>query len=849
MKHNFSITQLRSAVVASTLLVLAACGGGAPTTENPVTTSPTSSGSNYTGPAPATADIQAFKLNVWDNLQSDDKCGTCHKPSQTPRFVRADDINLAYQEANTVVDLANPGLSRIVAKVQGGHHCWLADNNACADLLTRWITAWASVTQGGSGKTIQLVAPTLKDPGASKAFPISPNLFASTVYPVLVDADKGNCGRCHSADSATKQQPYFATKPASNSAMDIAAAIATSYAQVQTKINLDAPASSRLVLRLRNESHNCWRVPANAATVNCASSAQVMEDAIRNFANGIVVTPIPTDWKVSKALTMYDGTVASGGTRFDNNVIALYEFKTGSGDTVYDTSGIQPALDLTLSNTTAGGYQWVGGWGVNFTGGKAQGFTSTSRKLRDLIANTGEYSVEAWAVPGNVTQEEARIVSYSGGLTTRNFSLQQTLYNYLFFARRGTDVNGNLALATPDAARVLQASLQHVVVTFDPIQGRRIYVNGVYTGTGDASGTTLGDWDNTLVLVLGNEASGNRPWLGTLKLVAVHNRALTATQIKQNYEAGVGEKYLVLFSVSHLVNVPQAYVMFEVSQYDSYAYQFTNPKFISLDPNASVGTIQIRGMRIGVNGAEPIVGQAYKPLVVTVNGASGGNYSPIAGASLSNVGTIIGLERGPAADEFFLTFEQIGDQVNVRTEPAPLAPAPPANVARPSDIGMRTFDSINSSFASITGVSPNTVKTTYDNLRQSLPVTSDFQAFLASHQIAVAQLAISYCSAMVDSPSLRSAFFGAANFSSNLTLQADRDAIINPVVDKVAGLTLSSQPAQADMRNELNLLIDNTNPVRAQGLCRTAACGPTRTPTVAKAVCAAGLGSAVSTVQ
>ncbi len=59
----------------------------------------------------------------------------------------------------------------------------------------------------------------------------------------------------------------------------------------------------------------------------------------------------------------------------------------------------------------------------------------------------------------------------------------------------------------------------------------------------------------------------------------------------------------MLFNVSHLVTVPQAYVMLEASQLDSYGLQFTKPTFISLDPNASVANLPISGVRIGVNGA------------------------------------------------------------------------------------------------------------------------------------------------------------------------------------------------------------------------------------------------------
>ena len=79
----------------------------------------------------------------------------------------------------------------------------------------------------------------------------------------------------------------------------------------------------------------------------------------------------------------------------------MYQFKTGTGTTAYDTSGVSPKLDLTLS----GNVTWVGGWGINFAGGKAQGLATDSTKLHDMITSTGEYSIEAWVAPANVTQD------------------------------------------------------------------------------------------------------------------------------------------------------------------------------------------------------------------------------------------------------------------------------------------------------------------------------------------------------------------------------------------------------------------------------------------------------------
>ena len=93
-------------------------------------TAPTSSANAYTGPAPATADVQAFAVNFWANVRVQNRCGQCHNattPAQMPKFARSDDVNLAYAQANTVVNLAQPSTSLIVTKVSGGHNCWLAD--------------------------------------------------------------------------------------------------------------------------------------------------------------------------------------------------------------------------------------------------------------------------------------------------------------------------------------------------------------------------------------------------------------------------------------------------------------------------------------------------------------------------------------------------------------------------------------------------------------------------------------------------------------------------------------------------------------------------------------------------
>ena len=157
------------------------------------------------------------------------------------------------------------------------------------------------------------------------------------------------------------------------------------------------------------------------------------------------------------------------------------------------------------------------------------------------------------------------IVSYSGGNTLRNFTLAQTNQDYDFSLRgSNSDLNGAPPLQTPDAAMALQASLQHVVLTYDPVNGRQIYVNGVNQNLPDPQkGGTISNWDSTFALVLGSEVSSDNAFQGEIKFLAIHSRALSAAQVMQNFNAGVGQRYYLLFNVSAVpgVNVNQAYIM------------------------------------------------------------------------------------------------------------------------------------------------------------------------------------------------------------------------------------------------------------------------------------------------
>jgi hypothetical protein len=584
--------------------------------------------------------------------------------------------------------------------------------------------------------------------------------------------------------------------------------------------------------------------------------------AITAFANGIPITAVDPSLIVSNALTLTQGTIASGGSRYEANLVAKYMFETGQGSTAYDTSGVSPEADLSLS----GNVTWVGGWGINIgAGGSAQASTSASAKFASMIQGSGEYTIETWVAPANVTQTNAWVVSYSGSNTTRNMTLGQDAMQYQGFARSSvTSTAGMPPLITTTTGGAAQAALQHVVLTYDAVNGQKIYVNGVYTGDADPSkGGSLANWDSTFALVLGNETTGQRQWQGVIKFVAIHNRALTAAQIQQNFAAGVGQKFFLLFGVSQLTGVNQSYILFQGSQYDTYSYLFDQPKFISLDPTAMPANLPISGIRIGVNGVLAPAGQAFTTVSATVGGSA---YTAANGQLLSPLGTVVPASLGPANDLFFLSFDQIGTHVHAYVEPT-VTPSPPVPNNNPQpDFGVATFERVNHSLSRITGVpiTDPVVNSLYQASQQSMPAGSLILAFVPSQQAAISQLANAYCGEMlnstqsgVNSAQLTHTFFngaldnqlaGSGSSFFGASGSAPRTAVINALVSNTLG-NANSQTASA-IQTEVDALITRILISDSLAPAPHAAIEPNATvlQTVTSA-CTAVLGSAAVTLQ
>ncbi len=241
-------------------------------------------------------------------------------------------------------------------------------------------------------------------------------------------------------------------------------------------------------------------------------------------------------------------TLPPSGTRVKDGLLALYEFKEGQGQQVKDTSGAGEPLSLKIMEESHIA------WTENGLQIKEPVLITSERPASKVIEGcrkTHEITIEAWVQPANTIQDgPARILSCSNGKTQRNFSLGQGMHGNmptdLFLVRlrtTHTSANGLPAVVTP--AGTATTNLTHVVYTRKGDAVATLYVNGQDKGVLKTEGA-FDNWDDTMPLLLGNEASKDRPWQGVIRLAAIYGRALNPAEVIHNYEAAFAVEQSVL---------------------------------------------------------------------------------------------------------------------------------------------------------------------------------------------------------------------------------------------------------------------------------------------------------------
>lgn len=218
----------------------------------------------------------------------------------------------------------------------------------------------------------------------------------------------------------------------------------------------------------------------------------------------------------------------------DDSLLVRYDFRDRQGNTVHDRSGIGQPLDLTIDSPN--NVRWSDG---HLTITKPTHIVSKqpATKIIDAVNQSNALTVETWIKPANTLQEgPARIVSISSDPSQRNFTLGQekNLYDVRLRSSR-TSTNGIPSTSTP--AKSLTPELTHVVFTRDARGQARVFINGRQTANRNVGGD-LRNWDRGHHLILANERSKDRPWLGEFHAVSIYSRAISANEVLQKFRAG-----------------------------------------------------------------------------------------------------------------------------------------------------------------------------------------------------------------------------------------------------------------------------------------------------------------------
>ena len=235
------------------------------------------------------------------------------------------------------------------------------------------------------------------------------------------------------------------------------------------------------------------------------------------------------------AIVASEAMPAAAEGRVGSGLQVLYDFTEGQGRIVHDRSGVGKPLDLTIDDAKS--VQWSSG-SLIVTSPVLIASPKPAKKIIDAVKKSNAITIEAWMRPANVNQSgPARIVSLSASPTQRNVTLGQDGGAY-DVRLRTTERDNNGLPSTSTAKNVVSPRLMHVVFTRDRRGTAAISIDGKRV-TSKKAGGNFANWDAGDRLGLCNELSGDRPWLGEFHLVAIYNRALSASEVKSNFAAGV----------------------------------------------------------------------------------------------------------------------------------------------------------------------------------------------------------------------------------------------------------------------------------------------------------------------
>jgi hypothetical protein len=196
-----------------------------------------------------------------------------------------------------------------------------------------------------------------------------------------------------------------------------------------------------------------------------------------------------------------------------------------SGTTWYDVSS--GGNNGTLTNGPT--FNSDNGGSIVFDGSDDYGVTSPT----NFTANN-DFTYEIWVksdqyiTSRGILGNKGYWSSGGQGAVIGNISNPQTIYGYVTTNTGHFDISSNVGPTYGWTNVIMRRSNNDL----------RFFINGAQRGSTQTISGTVTDVSDKFWL--GSYNNGNTPWLGNMAIARVYNRALTSTEILQNYNATKG---------------------------------------------------------------------------------------------------------------------------------------------------------------------------------------------------------------------------------------------------------------------------------------------------------------------
>lgn len=197
----------------------------------------------------------------------------------------------------------------------------------------------------------------------------------------------------------------------------------------------------------------------------------------------------------------------------------------GTGATWSDLS----RSGLTASLVGSPTFSSINGGSIVFDGN-----TNKYAQTNYVFTSSSSYSMGVWvkSSTSGVTNRVLGNADSTNGLTGTDIIWGYPASTQIYIVRRAGSNDGTRDTATSAISNLL-TSIHHVFITYDHTGvGTKVFVDGVQVG----QNTNLG-FSSSLSFRIGKDGNGSDSFNGNVYNAQIYNRALTSSEVLQNYNA------------------------------------------------------------------------------------------------------------------------------------------------------------------------------------------------------------------------------------------------------------------------------------------------------------------------